>query len=80
MAGPRCWIGLTRFEKALVGFAHCDQVAVIYHAFRLMPGQPPLPVAEAQGRGAEMLKRRYRAYLTERLSVLVCENVSKIGI
>lgn len=129
---PWCWIGLTRFEKALAGFAHHEHVAVVHHAFRLMPGQPPLPVAEAiarkmgggpedaarmfshaeataaaeglsyhlaggvtgdtldahrliklaeaEGRGAEMLKRLYRAYLTERLSVFAHDSLTRLAV
>ncbi|KPH62108.1 DsbA family oxidoreductase [Novosphingobium sp. ST904] len=118
---PWCWIGLTRFEKALERFAHHAQVETKHHSYRLMPGQPPLPVAEmvrrkmgggpaeaarmfahveataaadgltyhladsvtgdtldahrliklgsSEGLGIAMLKRLYRAYLTEQMSV-----------
>lgn len=34
---PWCYIGKTRFEKALAGFAHRDQVEVVYRSFELDP-------------------------------------------
>lgn len=43
---PWCWIGLTRFEKALAGFEHRDRVKVVHHAYRLMPGAKPRPVRD----------------------------------
>lgn len=129
---PWCWIGLTRLEKALVGFADRDAITVKHHSYRLMPGQPPLPVseivsrrmggtaadaarmfaeveataaregltyhlsdgvtgdtldahrllklAETEGRGVATLKRFYRAYLTERLSVFDHASLSTLAI
>jgi predicted DsbA family dithiol-disulfide isomerase len=38
---PFSWIGLTRLHKAIAGFDHADQVAVVHHAYRLMPGAAP---------------------------------------
>ncbi|WP_093797102.1 DsbA family oxidoreductase [Streptomyces sp. Wb2n-11] len=35
---PWCYIGTTRFEKALAGFDHRDQVEVIHRSFELDPG------------------------------------------
>jgi len=43
---PWCWIGQIRFQEALDRFDHADQVEVIHHSFRLMPGVPPRPVTE----------------------------------
>ncbi|MFC3061595.1 DsbA family oxidoreductase [Paenirhodobacter populi] len=43
---PWCWIGATRFARALSGFEHRDRVAVTHHAYRLMPGMAPRPVEE----------------------------------
>lgn len=43
---PWCWIGAARFATALSGFEHRDRVEVTHHAFRLMPGAVPRPVAE----------------------------------
>lgn len=129
---PWCWIGLTRLEKALSGFAHREEVSVVHHAYRLMPGQPPLPVegmvarkmggsaadaarmfaqveavaaeegltyhlaggvtgdtldahrlvklGEAGGRGLDVLKRFYRAYLTERRSVFDHDSLLDLAV
>jgi predicted DsbA family dithiol-disulfide isomerase len=37
---PWCYVGKARFEKALGGFAHRDEVEVVYHSFELDPGYP----------------------------------------
>jgi predicted DsbA family dithiol-disulfide isomerase len=37
---PWCYIGKSRFDKALAGFAHADQVQVRYHSFQLDPSMP----------------------------------------
>jgi predicted DsbA family dithiol-disulfide isomerase len=37
---PWCYVGKARFEKALSGFAHRDEVEVAYHSFELDPGYP----------------------------------------
>jgi len=37
---PWCYVGKARFEKALDGFAHRDEVEVVYHAFELDPSSP----------------------------------------
>jgi predicted DsbA family dithiol-disulfide isomerase len=37
---PWCYVGKARFEKALRGFAHRDEVEVVYHSFELDPGYP----------------------------------------
>jgi predicted DsbA family dithiol-disulfide isomerase len=37
---PWCYIGLTRFHKALVNFEHKDQVQVVHRAFQLNPDAP----------------------------------------
>ncbi len=37
---PWCYVGKARFEKALSGFAHRDEVEVVYHSFELDPGYP----------------------------------------
>lgn len=34
---PFCYIGKRRFEKALAGFSHKDQIEVIYRSFQLNP-------------------------------------------
>jgi predicted DsbA family dithiol-disulfide isomerase len=38
---PWCYVGKTRFEKALAGFAHRDQVEVVYRSFELDPTPRP---------------------------------------
>lgn len=37
---PWCYIGKARFEKALGGFAHRDEVEVVYRSFELDPARP----------------------------------------
>jgi predicted DsbA family dithiol-disulfide isomerase len=37
---PWCYVGKARFEKALDGFAHRDEVEVVYHSFELDPDSP----------------------------------------
>ncbi len=37
---PWCYVGKARFEKALDGFAHRDEVEVVYHSFELDPSAP----------------------------------------
>lgn len=40
IACPWCFIGKRRFEKALSGFAHRDQVEVVWHSYQLDPSLP----------------------------------------
>jgi predicted DsbA family dithiol-disulfide isomerase len=49
---PWCYVGKARFEKALNGFAHRDEVEVVYHSFELDPGYPA-------GKRGEMLARKF---------------------
>jgi predicted DsbA family dithiol-disulfide isomerase len=37
---PWCYIGKRRFEQALAGFAHRDEVEVVWRAFELDPSAP----------------------------------------
>ena len=37
---PWCYVGKARFEKALSGFEHKEQVEVVYRSFELDPAQP----------------------------------------
>jgi predicted DsbA family dithiol-disulfide isomerase len=56
---PWCYVGKARFEKALSGFAHRDEVEVVYHSFELDPGYP---AGGTGGRGEtnlQMLARKY---------------------
>jgi len=36
---PWCYLGKARFEKALAGFEHRDEVTVVYRSFELDPGK-----------------------------------------
>jgi predicted DsbA family dithiol-disulfide isomerase len=38
---PWCYVGKARFEQALAGFAHQDQVEVVYRSFELDPAPRP---------------------------------------
>lgn len=40
IACPWCYIGLTRFDRVLAGFAHRDDVQVTLHSFQLDPTLP----------------------------------------
>ncbi|MFB8774099.1 DsbA family oxidoreductase [Streptomyces broussonetiae] len=66
IACPWCYVGKARFEKALAGFPHREQVEVVHRSFELDPGrakddvQPVLGMlakkygmSEAQAQGAE---------------------------
>ena len=52
---PWCAIGKRRFEKALIRFAHRDDVEVSYHSFELDPGAPH----EQEGDLADHLAAKY---------------------
>lgn len=39
IACPWCYVGKARFEKALAGFAHRDEVEVVHRSFELDPGR-----------------------------------------
>lgn len=41
---PWCYIGTARFDKALAGFEHADQVEVVHRSFELDPSRPPAQV------------------------------------
>ncbi len=52
---PWCYIGKRRFETALAGFEHRDEVEVVWRSFQLDPGAP----AVAEESIAEHLGRKY---------------------
>ena len=52
---PWCYIGKRRFEAALEGFEHRDDVTVLWHSFELDPDASPV----AEGRSAERLAEKY---------------------
>ncbi|MGZ4437319.1 MAG: DsbA family protein, partial [Nocardioidaceae bacterium] len=41
---PWCYVGKRRFERALAGFGHRDDVEVVWRAFELDPGTESAPV------------------------------------
>jgi predicted DsbA family dithiol-disulfide isomerase len=55
VACPWCYIGKRRFERALAGFAHRDEVEVVWRSFELDPEAPRLE----EGSSAERLARKY---------------------
>jgi predicted DsbA family dithiol-disulfide isomerase len=52
---PWCYVGKARFEKALAGFEHRDEVEVVYHSFELDPEYPKDERETVVG----MLSRKY---------------------
>jgi predicted DsbA family dithiol-disulfide isomerase len=52
---PWCFIGKRRFETALAGFDHRDQVEVVWRSYELDPNAP----ARREGDPAERLARKY---------------------
>ncbi|MDQ2875868.1 MAG: DsbA family oxidoreductase [Actinomycetota bacterium] len=52
---PWCYIGKREFEQGLAGFAHRDEIEVVYHAFELDPSTPPGPGQPVLG----MLSAKY---------------------
>ena len=52
---PWCYVGKARFEKALSGFPHRDEVEVVYHSFELDPGYPK----DLRETSLTMLSRKY---------------------
>jgi predicted DsbA family dithiol-disulfide isomerase len=55
IACPWCYVGKRRFEAALAGFEHPDDVTVTWRSFELDPGAP----AEREGDLAEHLASKY---------------------
>ena len=58
---PWCYIGKRRFEQALAGFPHRDEVEVVWRAFELDPSAP----AERAGGYAENLAAKYGVPLAQ---------------
>jgi predicted DsbA family dithiol-disulfide isomerase len=52
---PFCYIGKRRLEEALAGFAHGDDVEVVWHSFQLDPSAPAI----AEGRTVDKLAAKY---------------------
>jgi predicted DsbA family dithiol-disulfide isomerase len=60
---PWCYIGKRRFEAALAGFAHRDEVELVWRSFELDTSAPPSRVE--QGSYAERLAAKYRCSVPE---------------
>ncbi len=67
IACPWCYIGKRRFERALAGFEHRDQVSVHWRSFELDPRAPD----ELVGDRTERLARKYG---------MTIERASEIGL
>jgi predicted DsbA family dithiol-disulfide isomerase len=52
---PWCYVGKARFEKALSGFPHRDEVEVVYRSFELDPNFP----TDLHETALSMLSRKY---------------------
>jgi predicted DsbA family dithiol-disulfide isomerase len=70
-ACPFCYIGKTRFEKALSRFPHKDLVEVTYKAYQLNPNAPKKMVgsaaesfAKGHGTSVEAAKRKFSMFVT----------------
>ncbi|HEX6583374.1 MAG TPA: DsbA family oxidoreductase [Thermoleophilaceae bacterium] len=55
IACPWCYVGKRRFEAALAGFEHRDEVELTWRSFELDPGAP----REREGDRVEQLARKY---------------------
>jgi predicted DsbA family dithiol-disulfide isomerase len=55
IACPWCYVGKRRFEAALAGFEHRDEVRLTWRSFELDPGAP----RTREGDGADHLARKY---------------------
>ena len=55
IACPWCYVGKRRFERALAGFDHADEVDVTWRAFQLDPSAP----AARDGNYRDLLARQY---------------------
>ncbi|MEA2297206.1 MAG: hypothetical protein QOF77_142 [Solirubrobacteraceae bacterium] len=65
IACPWCYVGKRRFEAALAGFEHRDEVRVTWRSFELDPGAP----AERAVNGADHLAAKYGMTRAEALAM-----------
>jgi predicted DsbA family dithiol-disulfide isomerase len=65
IACPWCYVGKRRFESALAGFAHRDEVEVTWRSFELDPAAP----AERAADGAGHLAAKYGVSRDEALAM-----------
>ncbi|OYW17052.1 MAG: hypothetical protein B7Z52_07385 [Burkholderiales bacterium 12-64-5] len=73
---PWCWIGVTRLSKALRAFGRPDQVTVVHHAFRLMPGAPPRAVEEVVSAKMGIARERAAIVFAEVEAVAASEGLT----
>jgi predicted DsbA family dithiol-disulfide isomerase len=75
---PWCYVGKRRFEKALAGFEHRDDVEVVWRSFELDPNAP----AEREHSGAEHLAAKYGMSLeqAERSNAQMTELAASEGL
>jgi predicted DsbA family dithiol-disulfide isomerase len=65
---PWCYIGKRRFEAALAGFAHRDEVQLVWRSFELDPSAPPS--TPEQGAYAQRLATKYGCSLVKAQEML----------
>jgi predicted DsbA family dithiol-disulfide isomerase len=70
---PWCYIGKRRFEQALAGFPHRDEVEVVWRAFELDPSAP----SERIGDYAEHLAAKYGVPLVQAQQMI--ENMTRVA-
>ncbi len=70
---PWCYIGKRRFEQALAGFPHRDEVEVVWRAFELDPSAP----RERTGSYAENLAAKYGVPLLQAQSMI--DNMTSVA-
>lgn len=75
---PWCYVGEARFEAALAGFAHRDEVGVTWRSFELAPSAPPV----SHQTMVEMLSRKYGSSPAEaaRLEQQLAELATEEGL
>ena len=78
IACPWCYVGKRRWERALAGFAHREDVAVTWRSFELDPSAPARH-AEPQ---AELLARKYGTTLqqAEAMNARMTAEAAKEGL
>ncbi len=65
IACPWCAVGKRRFERALAGFEHADDVTVTFRSFELDPDAPPA----REGSTAENLAKKYGTSVEQALAM-----------
>ena len=75
---PFCYIGKRRLEEALEGFAHRDDVEVVWHSFQLDPGAPAI----AEGRTVDKLAAKYGMTLEQAIAAQesLAANAATVGL